>query len=580
MRSLLPILVGGSFLAAPAAHAWSSDPAVNTPICTVPGGQSQARGIPDGAGGAIFVWSDSRTDAGDIYAQRVGPDGSALWTADGVPVSTATGVQELPVVAPSGVGGAVVAWVDARSGDQDVYAQRLADDGSPVWTADGRPVHVAPGNQTQVCIAPDETGGCILLWTDVRTENGWPADDIWGQRIYGDGSPSWLAQGIVLGGGGAQSPAPRVLADGSGGAYVAWANTGCWDCMGGPDTAFEFHRLDAVSIEIWGYAPTGASKVTADMVRTADGVILAINKHWVTNFGADLNTMEIIRKDATGSNLWSSYIYYVEAGNDGPSMAPFAAPDGTDGIIVAAQNPTPYTDQLLAQHVTGDGAARWPAYHVVGPAGFHPRVIPDGGRGAIVTQSVEQDGSGVLLARHLDAKGRQDWPTTSPGGEPRGLVLASGYSTSLPYDVLPDGTGGVIVVWAQTRTGDSDIFAQRASARGILGGSTDDPRLARSQASWDSQREPRLRATPNPTSSTTRVSFSLEAPDHVRLDVYAVDGRRVATLANAPFAPGSHVVEWDGRDAQGRTVPAGVYFTRLVRASGGAVESATVVRTR
>ena len=67
------------------------------------------RGVSDGAGGAIFVWPDIRDAIGtptahDIYAQRVGPDGSDLWTPGGVAVCNygATGAQDDPFVYFSG----------------------------------------------------------------------------------------------------------------------------------------------------------------------------------------------------------------------------------------------------------------------------------------------------------------------------------------------------------------------------------------------------------------------------------------------------------------------------------------------
>ena len=51
--------------------------------------------------------------------------------------------------------------------------------------------------------------------------------------------------------------------------------------------------------------------------------------------------------------------------------------------------------------------------------------------------------------------------------------------------------------------------------------------------------------------------------ERVRLSVYAMDGRLVATLLDASMAAGSHTVTWTGCDEQGRTVPSGTYFYRI-----------------
>ena len=50
--------------------------------------------ISDGSGGAIIAWMDSRSGAHcDIYAQRINASGVVQWTADGVAISTAAGAQ-------------------------------------------------------------------------------------------------------------------------------------------------------------------------------------------------------------------------------------------------------------------------------------------------------------------------------------------------------------------------------------------------------------------------------------------------------------------------------------------------------
>ncbi|MDO9693578.1 MAG: FlgD immunoglobulin-like domain containing protein [Candidatus Latescibacteria bacterium] len=68
---------------------------------------------------------------------------------------------------------------------------------------------------------------------------------------------------------------------------------------------------------------------------------------------------------------------------------------------------------------------------------------------------------------------------------------------------------------------------------------------------------------PNPFNPMTRIDFALPTNERVRLSVYAMDGRLVATLVDASMAAGSHTVTWTGCDEQGRTVPSGTYFYRI-----------------
>ncbi|MCA1790238.1 MAG: T9SS type A sorting domain-containing protein [Thioalkalivibrio sp.] len=68
---------------------------------------------------------------------------------------------------------------------------------------------------------------------------------------------------------------------------------------------------------------------------------------------------------------------------------------------------------------------------------------------------------------------------------------------------------------------------------------------------------------PNPFNPLTTIRFTLPSPQPVRLAVFSVDGRRVRTLADAPYAAGAHKLVWDGASDAGRPVASGTYFLRI-----------------
>ncbi len=68
---------------------------------------------------------------------------------------------------------------------------------------------------------------------------------------------------------------------------------------------------------------------------------------------------------------------------------------------------------------------------------------------------------------------------------------------------------------------------------------------------------------PNPARETCTLRFDLPRAGHARLLVFDVQGRRVAVLADATFAPGRYTRVWDGRDAAGVHASPGVYFASL-----------------
>jgi hypothetical protein len=68
---------------------------------------------------------------------------------------------------------------------------------------------------------------------------------------------------------------------------------------------------------------------------------------------------------------------------------------------------------------------------------------------------------------------------------------------------------------------------------------------------------------PNPFMRRTSISYQLAARGPVSMKVYDAAGRLVSPLVEGIMDPGYYSVSWDGRDDNGRKVPAGVYFVRL-----------------
>lgn len=63
---------------------------------------------------------------------------------------------------------------------------------------------------------------------------------------------------------------------------------------------------------------------------------------------------------------------------------------------------------------------------------------------------------------------------------------------------------------------------------------------------------------PNPFNPSTNIRFSLESASHVRIDVFDVTGRHVATVKDGTLASGSHTVSFDAE-----SLTSGAYLYRL-----------------
>src|SRR5689334_14662890 len=146
--SFLALLLGT--LLPPFAFAWSTDPAVNTPVAAVAGDQVHVVALANSDGSTIVAWEDARGGNRDIYAQKLDPSGVALWGSNGLVVCNAGGDQTEPHIASDGSGGCIVAWIDRRSGGADLYSQHLNSTGVATWTFNGLILCNASGDQREL----------------------------------------------------------------------------------------------------------------------------------------------------------------------------------------------------------------------------------------------------------------------------------------------------------------------------------------------------------------------------------------------------------------------------------------------
>jgi len=205
---------------------WPTD---GVPLCTATDLQESPKAVADGLGGAIAVWNDYRTDSfGDLYATKIQYNGMVApsWPVNGLAVCTAARQQLGHVVASDNAGGAFVAWSDLRNLSHfDIFIQHVLANGAvdPAWPADGLAICTAADNQRSPAIAADGNGGAIVAWRDDRnfaTSNS----DIYAQRVNNSGTVLWTANGVIVCDTTGLQQNPTLIGDGGGGALIAWTD--------------------------------------------------------------------------------------------------------------------------------------------------------------------------------------------------------------------------------------------------------------------------------------------------------------------------------------------------------------------
>ena len=452
----------------PAAAAWPSDPLVNVPICTAASTQDYPVIVSDGAGGAIIAWHDYRrggSDA-DIYARRVSATGTVEWTVDGVALCTATGRQELPAIASDGAGGAIVAWRDLRNGaTNDIYAQRISVDGTVQWTPDGVALCTAADEQAHPTIVSDGTGGAIVTWHDRRSGNF----DIYAQRISAGGSVQWAANGVPLCTAVGDQAYPTIVPDGANGAVIAW-----YDYRGGPYSDIYVQRIAGGGTVQWtpnGVPLCVATGNQSDPAIASDGEGGAIVT-WYDERSGTNSDIYAQRVSAAGAVQWTTDGVALCVAT-GRQYGAVTVADGAGGAIVAWSDERGggSNADLYSQRISADGAVHWTANGVAlctaTGTQSSPTLVSDGAHGALVTWSDLRSGNWDIYGQRISATGTLQWAAN-------GVALCTATADQKLSTIAADGAGGAIITWSDNRSGNDDIYAQRVQANGQLGGDATD----------------------------------------------------------------------------------------------------------
>jgi len=159
-------------------------------------------------------------------------------------------------------------------------------------------------------------------------------------------------------------------------------------------------------------------------------------------------------------------------------------------------------------------------------------------------------------------------PTFSPDGQKIVFHRLVGTAFQL-WEINADGTGAVQL----TQPPGLNLFPNWGELRVKVGNA------ARSLAQSSGPGGLSLRlASSSPSRGGMSFRFAIPADGAVRLAIYDIQGRRVATVLDQTLAAGSRTARWDGRDIQGKLVASGAYFAKLEAA--GEVQMQKLLVTR
>ncbi|MCL4222117.1 MAG: hypothetical protein KJZ65_12200 [Phycisphaerales bacterium] len=461
-------------LAGLAFAQWTSDASVNTPVVTSAGSQDVSKLAVSSDGSSWHGWFDFQPGGIQVRVERLDADGNQTFGSGGLlvsahPQNTSTVDWDLRVDAN---GNCMLAFTDIRAGgDLDVYAYLIAPNGTMLWGANGVAISNNAEFEADPRIIQLTTGDYVVVWPRFDVSPG-----LYMQRLNAAGVPQLAAGGVAIYSAGSEEPAFVEVEPTSGGQFVAsWVrNTATFLSP----RHVHAQKFDANGAPLWGATPVIVNNATVVpiahrprlIVDAAGGAAVA----WHDTRDGDFDCY-VQRISPAGAVMFTPNGVFASNEAARQQLDPAIAfdPSGdimmffrnTDGVQnIQGLNVQRFDGTTGARMLTNSGVVLLPYNNQWnGP----PRAVSMAG-GAAAISDLQPNSSvgnfnGILKLMRVDSSGGYI--------DEDGAISVSTANSQKGRIALAAAPGGALISsWADTRSGDNDVYAQRVNADGTLGG--------------------------------------------------------------------------------------------------------------
>ncbi len=529
------------------------------PICENEKVQSKPVAVGLSAGsGAIIAWEDNRNGNGDVYAQLLCGCDSASWEKNGIPISIASGEQRHPAIAKDTSDGAIIAWEDGRNGVTKIFAQKVDRHGIVQWAADGLALGDSTSEQRNPVIVADGSGGAIIAWED--RPNTSDSANIVAQRISNAGAMDWSPGGVPLRRQKGNQSDPHLLSLSDGGVMVVWQ-----DQRSGEDDIYA-QALDSTGKLKWDSNGVAISTATSKqsrprLVGDGSGGAIVVWNDLRNNIDVDIFAQRI---DGNGQVKWHADGVVVNGNQEKDQFDPVLDGDGQGGAIIAWTDKRTAATQIFAQRVNGAGNIQWASTGVqvgVGVAGDQsdPQIVKLYRGGASIAWVAQGNPVSSVLTQIISADG-------SVLSLPGGMAISPTVKDQLNPFLVTDGNEGYIALWQDFRNSNSDIFSEIIAE--IPVGIRRIPGIV-SSANSQSRRIF--------VDAFGRLNYAVESAGKVKIEILDPFGHSVATLVDAFQFSGNYSVPVTDALA-GNGLRPGIYLCRFLKSGYAGTNEIFVTR--
>lgn len=247
-------------------------------------------------------------------------------------------------------------------------------------------------------------------------------------------------------------------------AYIAWEEN---------DLSVFLEHIDENGVKLWSQSGTVFSAQGNSIQLISDGSGGAIMV-WFGNF-----SIKAQRFTSNGTKLWGeNNLICSESGI--VNRAPFesATSDGAGGVIIAWQQNTANSYDILAQRVNSSGSLLWnrDGLNISSVKGnqIYANISSDGSGGALVSWQDARNGSineagDDTYAQKINSSGIPQWTEN-------GVAISKAVGQQIFPQIVSDGNGGAYISWSDNRMGQTlsnpyslyNVYAQHLNSLGLI----------------------------------------------------------------------------------------------------------------
>jgi hypothetical protein len=539
------------------------------------------------------------------------------WSSDpntNLLISDLNGEQVLPKISLTSDGGCYIAWFDTRTGNYNVYLQRLDAAGNKMFANDGLLISDNPSSTWIVDwdMMTDNSDNAVIAFSDIRSGVDFK---VYAYLISPTGNFLWGPNGVSLSTSEDFQPNPRITQTTDGYYIITWPNLST-------PSKIAVQKLDAVGNKLYGNDPLYIESGTNEQY-TYPIPIPGINGSYIIGFEGTTGSYPVIsvhlyaqKYSSAGAPQWGSSPVTVSNASEFPFYElTNIIPDGNYGVVFVWYDDRDFNNiySSFVQRIDSSGSVLFTTNGVemsslASNHHLNPDVVIDPSTYEIYTFWIEQDNNQTMAGisgQKLSSTGTILWGNNGMTFKPMdsntdlhmsalfmggneyvyyleyvgGLVnnLAKAFSVDgdgnfnwsgnivtfssvispksrLVSDIYFNGAS--VLAWSDGRQDNGGIYAQNINQFGQLG----DPVTLLNESGQKSLSFILEQNYPNPFNPTTKISWQLPEGNNITLKIFNAIGEEIQTVVDNEFQEaGAH----SSLFIVNSSLPSGIYFYQL-----------------